>query len=697
MKKIFYFLAAVMLFTSCCNKSSENPFFVEWDTPYGIPPFEQIQNEHYVPAFEEGIRQQQAEILEIVNNPDAPTFENTLVALDQSGALLGKVSGVFFNLSSSDNSKAFDAIQEQVLPILSEHSDNIYMDPLLFERVKAVYNDRENLELTEEQMTLLDKVYQEFVRNGIALNEADQARMREINKELSMLQQKFGNNLLAETNAFQLVLETEDELAGLPEGVRQAGADLAKSAGMEGKYLYTLPKPSYIPFMQYSARRDLREQMYKAMANRGNNNNENDNKEIVKEITRLRIEKANLLGYKTSSAFILDNKMAKTPETVNAFLAEIFVPANEKAKEELAEMQAISNREGNDFTLAAWDWDYYAEKLRQEKYALNENELKPYFKMENVREGIFYLANRLWGLNFKPLSGMPLYNPGVEVFEVTDGDGSLIGIFTTDYYPRESKRAGAWMSNFREQRIVDGEDVRPIVLNIGNFTAPTSTTPSLLTMDEVETMFHEFGHGLHGLLAKSNYVTVSGTNVARDFVELPSQIMENWAFEPEMLAVYAKHYETGEVIPDSLVEKINGAAFFNQGFRTAELSAAAILDMNWHDLTSVEGIDPIQFEADKMNEIGLIEQIIPRYRTTYFNHIWAGGYSAGYYSYLWAEVLDKDAYQYFVEQGIFDPVTAGKFRVLLEKGGSVEPMKLYKEFRGQEPNSEYLLKGRGLK
>ena len=643
MKKLFYFLAAVMVFTSCCKKTAENPFFVEWDTPYGIPPFEQIQYEHYAPAFTEGIKQQQAEIDAIINNPEAPTFDNTLGALDQSGALLGRVSGVFFNLTSSDNSKEFDAIQNEVLPILSEHSDNIYMNPELFARVEAVYNDQENLELTEEQLVLLERVYQEFVRNGIALNAEDQARMREINKELSMLQQKFGNNLLAETNAFQLVLETEDELAGLPAGVRQAGADAAKAAGMEGKYLYTLPKPSYIPFMQYSTRRDLREQMYKAMANRGNNDNENDNKQIVLDITRLRIEKANLLGYKTPSAFILDNKMAKNPETVNSFLAEIFVAGNNKAKEELAEMQAISDREGNDYALAAWDWDYYAEKLRQEKYALNEEEIKPYFQMENVRGGIFYLANRLWGLNFNQLEGMPLYNPEVEVFEVTDADGSLIGIFTTDYYPRDSKRAGAWMSNFREQRVVDGEDVRPIVLNIGNFTAPTSTTPSLLTMDEVETMFHEFGHGLHGLLAKANYVTVSGTNVARDFVELPSQIMENWAFEPEMLAVYAKHYETGEVIPDSLVAKINGAAYFNQGFRTAELAAAAILDMNWHDLTSVEGVEPIQFEADKMNEIGLIEEIIPRYRTTYFNHIWAGGYSAGYYSYLWAEVLDKDA------------------------------------------------------
>ncbi len=696
MKKVLLAIAAVMMMSSCTTKR-ENPFMTEWNTPEGVPPFEQIQNGDYLPAIEEGIKQQQAEIDAIIANEEAPTFDNTIGALDASGQLLEKVSLVFFNIIESDGCDELTAVSEKVLPLISQHSDNIYMNAQLFERVKAVYDGRAEQNYTVEQTTLLEKIYNTFVRNGIALPEEKQARMREINSELSTLQQKFGNNLLAETNAFQLIIDNEEDLAGLPESVRTAAKEAATAAGHEGKWMFGLQNPSRLPFLQYSERRDLREQIYKAYINRGNNGNENDNRDIVMQIIKLRIEKANLLGFASPADFILDDTMAKTSKAVNEFLANIFEAGNNKAKAELAEMQAIADREGNGVKIEAWDWDYYAEKLRAEKYAMNEDEIKPYFQMENVREGIFAVSNKLYGLNFEKLENMPLYNPEAECFRVTDADGSLIGILYTDYYPRASKRGGAWMTNFRVQRMINGVDVRPVVINIGNFTKPTAETPSLLTLDEVETMFHEFGHGLHGLLAKSNYATVSGTNVARDFVELPSQIMENWAFHPEVLKMYAKHYQTGEVIPQELIDKIQATSTFNQGFMTTELTAAAILDMNWHDLTSAEGIEPIAFEKEMMDKIGLIPQIAPRYRTTYFNHIWAGGYSAGYYSYLWAEVLDKDAFALFTEKGIFDPATAKAFRTLLEKGGTEDPMSLYRTFRSAEPNPEAMLIGRGLK
>lgn len=698
MKKTFLTLATAVMMLACTQTERKNPFFEEWNTPEGVPPFEQIQAGDYLPAFEEGIKQQQAEIKAIIDNPETPTFENTLAAMDASGELLDKVSYVFFNITESDGSDELDEVMAKVLPMVSEHSDNIYMDANLFERVKAVYDTKDEMDYTDEQLMLLNEVYNTFVRNGIALPAEKQERMREINSKLSVLQQQFGKNLLAETNAYKLVLENEEDLAGLPESVRAAAAELAKAEGLDGKWVINLQNPSRIPFLQNSDRRDLREQVYKAYINRGNNNNENDNKQIVLDIIKLRIEKANLLGYETSADFILDDTMAKKSEVVNKFLSDIFKAGNNKAKQELKEMQAIADREGKGVKIEAWDWDYYAQKLRKEKYAMNEDEIKPYFQMENVRDGAFAVANKLYGLNFEKLEGMPLFNPEAECFRVTDADGSLIGIFYTDYYPRASKRGGAWMTNFRGQYIdKNGNDVRPVVINIGNFTKPTATEPSLLTIDEVETLFHEFGHGLHGLLAKANYKTVSGTNVARDFVELPSQIMENWAFEPEVLAMYAKHYRTGETIPAELVEKIQATSTFNQGFMTTELTAAAILDMNWHDLKCAEGIEPIEFEKNMMDKIGLIPEIAPRYRTTYFNHIWAGGYNAGYYSYLWAEVLDKDAFQAFKTNGIFDPATARAFRTLLEKGGTEDPMKLYRTFRGAEPNPEAMLIGRGLK
>ena len=684
------------MITACCKKI-ENPFFVEWDTPYGLPPFEQIEEKHFLPAIEEGIKQQQAEVSAIINSLEAPTFENTIEAYDHSGALLSKVIGVLFNLSESDSNDSINAIVEKALPLLSEHNDNIFMNTNFYKRVAAVYNKKEQLNLTIEQTMLLEKMNRSFVRNGIALDTDKQARLREINKQISALEQKFGNNLLAENNGFQLILNEED-LIGLPEAVRTAAAEAATAAGYEGKWLFGLQSPSRIPFLQYSCRRDLREKMYTAYVNRGNNGNDNDNNQIVLDIMKLRIEKANILGFDTPSNFILNETMAKNSKTVNEFLAKIFEPAVAKAKEERAELQKLIDNENGGFQLQAWDWDFYTEKLRQEKYALNEDEIKPYFQMENVRAGVFAVANKLFGLKFEKLEKMPIYHSDVEVFKITDSNDSLIGLFYTDYYPRASKRGGAWMSNFRDQRIVNGKQIRPIVVNVGNFTKPTSETPSLLTLDEVETMFHEFGHALHGLLSQCNYVSLSGTNVARDFVELPSQILENWAFEPEVLQLYAKHYKTGEVIPNELVEKIQNAINFNQGFMTTELVAASILDMNWHDLKSVEGVDVQQFEKQKMTELGLIPEIAPRYCTTNFNHIFNSGYSAGYYSYLWAEVLDKDAFDLFKEKGIFDAQTAKSFRQnILEKGGSDEPMKLYKQFRGSEPNPEAMLKGRGLK
>lgn len=697
MKKLFLFLAVAMTMFACSEKEERvNPFFQEWDTPEGVPPFESIMNCDYKPAFERGIELQNAEIDSIVNNPEAPTFENTLVALDASGELLDKVSGVFFNVCESDGNDSLNALQEEILPMLSEHQDNIYMNAKLFERIDAVYKDRENQNYNPEQLRLIEEVHKAFVRSGVALPADKQARLREINKELSVLQTKFGNNLLNDLNAFKLVIDKEEDLAGLPQSVRDAGAEAAKADGKEGKWEFGLSVPSYGPFMQYSENRELRKQMYEAYHNKGNNNNANDNKQICLDIIKLRIEKAKLLGYNTPAEMILDDTMAKTPEAVNSFLAQIFTAANEKAKAELKEMQTIAERDG--VTIEAWDWDFYAEKLRQEKYALDENEIRPYFQMENVRQGVFAVANKLYGLNFEKIEDAPRFNPEAECFRVTDNNGALVGVFYCDYYPRASKRGGAWMENVRGQYWKDGKEIRPVIVNIGNFTRPTSSTPSLLNVDEVETMFHEFGHALHGLLAQAQYKTLSGTNVARDFVELPSQINENWAFQPEVLAMYAKHYKTGEIIPDSLVQKILATSTFNQGFMTTELCAASILDMCWHNLSSVDGItDVYAFENEQMNAIGLIPQISSRYRTTYFNHIWGGGYAAGYYSYLWAEVLDKDAFSVFEKNGIFDPETAAAFKVLLSSGNTVDPMQLFRNFKGGDPDIEPLLRGRGLK
>ena len=668
MKKILLISSIIMAAVSC---NTNNPFLTGWDTPYGIPDFTQIQEKHYIPAIEMGIRQQQGEIDAIIANPDAPTFENVVEAYERSGAILDRVSMVLFNISESDATESLQKIVEEALPLISVHSDNIFMNPYFFKKVEALYSQIDELGLNQEQKMTLKKLYNAFVKNGIALGEAEQARMREINMELSSLGNTFGNNLLAENNAF----------------AEEFGVSVSE----------------YGEAMAATEDRAVREKMFKAYASRGNNGNEYDNKELIVKMMALRIEKANLLGYDTPAAMILADKMAGDPQTVDTFLSSIMAPAVEKAKEEIADMQLVMDEdikagllpEGS--VIEPWDWAYYTEKVRKAKYALDEEQTKPYFQMENVRQGVFDLTTKLFGLQYEKLEDIPVYHPEVEGFKVTDADGSLIGVILTDYFPRSTKRGGAWMTNFVNQEVLDGEDIRPVIVNVGNFAKPTEDKPSLLTLDQVETLFHEFGHALHGLLSQCTYKSVSGTSVARDFVELPSQIMENWAFQKEVLAGYARHYETGEVIPDSLVAKIEAAANFNQGFMTTELAAASILDMKWHELTSAEGLDPMAFEEAACKEMGLIDEIIPRYRSTYFAHIFSGGYSAGYYSYLWAEVLDKDAFELFMQKGIFDKETAMSFRRnVLEMGGSDEPMDLYRRFRGADPDSGALLRGRGL-
>ena len=668
MKRVLKLFIAAMAAVSCIGN---NPFFAEWETPYGIPDFDAVKEKHYLPAVVVGIAQQQVEIDEIIANQDAPTFENVVEAYEKSGAILDRVTGVLFNLSETDATPSLQAIVEKVLPQLSVHSDNIFMNPAFFKKVEVLYNDMENLGLNQEQKMALKKLYNSFVKNGIALGEAEQARMREINMELSSLSNTFGNRLLAENNAF----------------AQEFGVAISEYGGA----------------MAATADRALRERMFKAYSSRGNNGNENDTKELIMKMMALRVEKANLLGYENPAQMILIDKMAGNPETVDAFLAGIIAPAVAKAKAEIVDMQAVMDQdikagllpEGS--KIEPWDWAYYTEKVRMAKYALDEEQTKPYFQMENVRQGVFDLTTRLFGLQYEKIEGIAVYHPDVEAFKVSDADGSLIGVILTDYFPRSTKRGGAWMNNFVNQEIIDGVETRPVIVNVGNFAKPVDGKPSLLTLDQVETLFHEYGHALHGLLTQCTYKSVSGTSVARDFVELPSQIMENWAFQKEVLASYARHYETGEVIPEELVAKIEAAEHFNQGFMTTELAAAAILDMKWHMLPSVEGIDPLAFEAQVCKEMGLIGEIIPRYRTTYFNHIFNSGYSAGYYSYLWAEVLDKDAFELFKEKGIFDKETAMSFRRnVLEMGGSDEPMDLYRRFRGADPDPKALVKARGL-
>lgn len=678
---------------SCATQTETNPFLTEFQTPYGVPPFDQIKLEHYEPAFMKGIDEQNANIQAIIDNAETPTFDNVIAAFDNSSPILDRVGGVFYNLTEAETTDDLTALSMKLAPVMSDHSDNILLNQALFAKIKAVYQQKDSLGLTTEQQRLLEKTYKNFVRSGANLPADKQARLREINKQLSTLGIRFDKNILNENNEFKLFVDKEEDLAGLPEWFRQSAAAEAKAAGQEGKWLFTLHNSSRLPFLQYSANRPLREKVYKAYIQRGNNNDKNDNKKIITEIVSLRLEKARLLGYDCYSNFVLDNTMAKDSKTVMDFLNNLWQYALPKAKAEAIELQKLMDRENKGEKLEAWDWWYYTEKLRKEKYNLEEEQIKPYFKLENVREGAFAVANKLYGITLTPMDSIPVYNPDVKVFEVKDADGSQLGIFYTDYFPRAGKSGGAWMSNYREQQ----GDIRPLVCNVASFTKPVGDTPSLLTIDEVETLFHEFGHALHGLLTKCQYKGTSGTNVVRDFVELPSQINEHWATEPEVLKMYAKHYQTGETIPDELIEKILNQKTFNQGFMTTELLAAAILDMNLHNLTDTTGLDVIAFEKEAMDRLGLIPEITPRYRTTYFSHI-IGGYAAGYYSYLWANVLDNDAFEAFKENGIFDRHTADLFRHnILEKGDSEDAMTLYRNFRGAEPQLEPMLKNRGMK
>ena len=661
MKKALLIVTAALALASCANKD-QNPFMQEWDTPYGIPPFDKIKIEHYMPAIKAGIEQHEAEIQAIIDNPAAPTFENTVAALELSGDLLTKVTGVLYNLSETENSPEMEALIEEVTPLQSQHSDNIYMNKKLYERVAAIYNADQS-GLTREQQMVLKKLYEAFERNGIGLSDAEQEELRKINTEMSTVSNKLSTNLLAENNAFK------DE--------------------------FGISVSAYPTAMTTTEDRALRERMFKAYSSRGHNGNEYDNRELFLKLMDLRTRKAKIMGYDNSADFLLANKMAHDHQTVDEFLDGIMKAAVIRAKEEVADMEKIAG-----FKIQPWDWWYYSEKVRQQKYALDEEMTKPYFEVNNVRKGVFLAAKTLYGINVEELSDVPKYNPEVIVYKVTDENGNLLGIFSSDYFPRSSKRGGAWMNNFRDQYFdADGKEVRPIICNVANFTSPDENGIALLTVDEVETAFHEFGHALHGLLTKCHYPSVSGTSVTRDFVETFSQFNENWAFQPELLAQYAKHYQTGEVIPQELVDKIINSSKFNQGFATTELCAASILDMKWHELSSIEGIDIDEFEPKVCKEMGLIDEIIPRYRTSYFNHIFGGGYSAGYYGYLWAEVIDMDAFAAFEESpnGVWDKELAKKFKeTFLEKGGSEEAMTLFKQFRGREPQSEPFLRGRGL-
>ncbi|MDT8308149.1 MAG: M3 family metallopeptidase, partial [Bacteroidales bacterium] len=661
-------------------------------TPFQAPAFDKISLSHYLPAFKEGMRLQNEEIAAIIANEDAPTFENTIAAFDTTGEMLDRVSSVFYNMSSANTSKELQAIADTVSPLLSAHRDEIIMNPALFKKVKEVYDNKDRLSLNEEQQRLLDFIYDDFVRNGALLNDPEKEQLKEINEKLAGLTLKFGQNVLAEDNNFTLYLN-KDDLSGLPENVKSAAAEAAKSKGEEGKYLFTLQKPSLIPFITYADNRDLREKMYKGYINRGNNDDEFDNKEILLKIANLRLQRANILGYDNHATFVLEKNMAKTPEKVDELLTQLMDPALALAKEEVKMMQEIIDREGGAFQLAPWDWWYYAEKVRKDKYDLDEEELRPYFVMENVREGSFEVAKRLYGLTFTKRNDIPLYHDDVEVFEVTEKN-KHIGLLYLDYHPRESKRGGAWCTGYRGQRIRNGQHITPLVSIVCNFSKPTADKPALLTYEEVETFFHEFGHALHGLLRNITYGRTAW--VPRDFVELPSQIMEHWAGQPEVMKMYAKHYETNEVIPDALIEKIEKSSKFNQGFVTVEFVAAALLDMGYHACNNQINSSVKDFEKMSAEKMGLIDEITFRYRSTYFQHIFSGGYSSGYYSYMWSEILDTDAFEAFKANGIFDKETADKFRTLLSSGGTKDPMELYVNFRGREPSLEPLLKNRGL-
>lgn len=698
--------AGLVVVLGACNSSKKsdvadaapNPFFTEYTTPFGVPPFDKIEVAHYKPAFEKGMEEQKKEIDAIVNNPEEPTFENTIVALDRSGELLTKVMYAFSGQSSVNTTDEIQALEQELYPVLSAHSDDISLNPALFTRVKVVYDKQASMNLNKEQKKLLEETYKGFVRGGANLDADKQARLRELNEKISVLELTFGQNVLKETNAFKLVVDNKEDLAGLPESLIAAAAETAAADSMEGKWIFTLHNPSVMPFLQYADNRALREKIFKAYINRGNNSNGNDNKNVVKELVAARLDKAKLLGYEDFAAFVLDENMAKNEKNVYNLLDQIWTPALKKAKEELADINAEIKKEGGDFEAEGWDWRYYADKARQAKFNMDENEVRPYLELNHVREGAFYVANKLYGITFTEIKDIPKPDPDAFAFECKDKDGSSLGVLYMDFYTRPGKGGGAWCGGYRDQSYKDGKKVLPVVTTVFNFSKPAAGQPALLSADEAETVFHEFGHALHGLFADVHYTGVAG--VPRDFVELPSQVMEHWVFEPEVLNVYAKHYQTGEVIPQELVDKIVKSSKYGQGFATVEYLAASLLDMDYHTLKEqLSGMDIEAFEAEAMNKRGLIRQIPPRYRTTYFGHTMEGGYTAGYYSYIWAEVLDADAFEAYKETGdIFNPEVASKFRKnVLTPGGIDDAMDMYKNFRGKEPGIEPLLKNRGLK
>jgi peptidyl-dipeptidase Dcp len=698
MRKPFLFLLALAIPAILCSFAppAENPLLGEFTAPFGAPPFDKIRIEHYKPAYLEGMRLQSEAIASIAGNPEAPTFANTIEALEASGDLLTRVDNIFRSMSSANTSDELQEIAKEIAPIQSAHYDEILFNEKLFARIKAVYGKRDKLGLQQEQKRLLDKTYRAFVRGGANLNAGDKAKLSEINKELSILALQFEENLLAEASAFALVIENKDDLAGLPEGVVTAASETAQQLGHAGKWVFTVRKPSMIPFLQYSDRRDLREKLYKAYITRGDHNDELDNKKTLLRIAELRIKRARLLGYKTHADFVLEESMAKTSSTVYDFLGKLWTPALARAKAEAASFQQMIDKEGKGFKLQSWDWWYYAEKVRKAQFDLDDEMLRPYFELENVRAGAFMLATKLYGITFEERKDIPTYNAEVRVYEVKEADGKHIGLLYTDYYPRNNKQGGAWCGGFRYESKIGGRIETPLITNCGNFVRPAGDTPSLLNFDEVTTLFHEFGHSLHSLLSECTYPTTQ--NVATDFVELPSQIMENWATDAEFMKMYARHYKTGEPIPDALIGKIRKSSTFNQGFMTTEYLAASLLDMDWHTLAEPPALDVDAFEAASLDRIGLIPEIISRYRSTYFAHIFGdGGYAAGYYGYLWAEVLDADAFQAFKETSLFDRKTASAFRkYILAAGGIEEEMTLYKKFRGREPRIEPLLERRGL-
>lgn len=699
MRKIIMLFCIVSLGLASCNTEekpvshNDNPFFLEFDTPFQVPPFDKIEAAHYMPAFLEGMKLEKAEVEAIVSNPDAPTFENTVVAYSKTGAFLSKVSSVFGGLYGANTTPELQKLAKELSPLRSAHSNEIRFNQALFERIKVVFEQRESLNLDADQLYMLENLYGGFVRNGANLPAEEKAKLSDINTKLSSLGVQFGQNLLGETNAYQLIIEDEKDLDGLPESVKAAGAQEAKRVGIEGKWVFTTQRASMYPFLTYSTNRDLRKQIYTAYTMRGDNDNERDNKEISAQITNLRVKKAKILGFESHADLILSTRMAKTSERVYDLLDKLWWPSLELAKKEIKDMQAIIDAEGGNFKLEASDWWCYAEKVRADKYAFEDSQIRPYFSRENVQNAIFYVANQLYGITFTEIKDIPKPHPDAFAYEVKEADGTHIGVLYQDFYPRASKRGGAWCGGYRGYKIIDGNEIAPVITMVTNASAPVGDIPALFSIDNVTTVFHEFGHALDGLFSNVRY---QSTFRARDFTELPSQIMEHWAMHPEVLKVYAKHYETGETIPDELVEKIQKASLFNQGFITVEFVAAALIDMEYHSLTEEQDIDVRAFEKEFFAKRKLMPEIAPRYRTTYFSHI-IGGYSAGYYSYLWSGVLDNDAFEAFVETSLYDKETAKSFREnILEPNGLVDPLEMYINFRGREAVIEPLLKSRGL-